>query len=153
MRPDTVSELKSAQPRRGEILAWLIILVVVVVLIAGNAMRATTARADQPVNDLRMKMLAQEAIGTRSFSGGQSVRVMQEITSEARSPEDNVREAIVAGYLEGRAAALSKLTALNDAQSTPETRQDIATLMTMYKAGSGRVHPAEARRLTRRYGY
>lgn len=150
---DTVFELKPARPRRDEILTWLVILVMVALLIAGNTIRARSSTADQPVTDLRMKVLAQEAIGARSLSEGESVVVMKEITSEARSPEDQVRAAILAGYIQGEAAALSRLTALHDAQSTPEVRQDIVTLLTIYKEGLGGLHPGEAERLTRRYGY
>ncbi|HEY2381940.1 MAG TPA: type II CAAX endopeptidase family protein [Terriglobia bacterium] len=154
MRTDAVSELKPApQPRRGQILAWLIILVMVALLIAANAVRAGTSSNEGAVTDLRMKIMAQEAIASRSLSADQGLRVMKEMESEARSPEDKVRVAILSGYLQGKAAALSKLDISPGAQSAPEVTRDLAALHTIYMDGTRALRPGEAGRLIRRYEY
>jgi membrane protease YdiL (CAAX protease family) len=157
---DSTPPMKSASSRGTEVAAWLIILTIVALLVTVNSRRRNAAVADDPLGDLRMKVLAQEVIGARSLGLGtpkraqaQTVRLIQQVDKEARKPEDKVRAAILVGYLQGKPAAQSRLDKLPKAERSPEVNGDIATLRTIYRDGADALAPGEADRLIGRYGY
>jgi membrane protease YdiL (CAAX protease family) len=158
---DTVlAPSKSSSSRKTELLAWLTILIVVLILFAGNARRRARAIDVNPVEDIRMQLLAQQAIALKSVLPGRPAagladparRVIQELDHQAEGAQDQIRVAILVGYLQGTPEALSRLNSMSGIDN-PELKEDVAVLERICLDGRGRLEPGESDRLIRRYGY
>jgi membrane protease YdiL (CAAX protease family) len=146
--------------RKAELLAMLTILIMVFLLVLGNARRGPRAGNANPVEDLRMQLLAQEAIALKSVFPARpaagladpGLRVIQELDLLALGAQDRIRVAILVAYLQGTEPALSRLKAISAAGNS-ELQDDLDVLEQIF---NNRPVPSQSEqfdRLTRRYGY
>lgn len=146
--------------RRSERLAALTILIMVFLLVGGNARRGTRAGQVNPVEDLRIRVLAQEAIALKSILPARpaagladpTLRLIQELDHQALSAPDQIRVAVLVAYLQGSPPALSRLKAISGT-ANPELQDDIVVLEKIFTDLPAPLETAESDRLIRRYGY
>jgi membrane protease YdiL (CAAX protease family) len=158
---DTVSS--SSMPpasRKEEFLAWLIIFVLVLILVAGNTIRRARAGDDNPLNDVRMRLLAQEAIAFKSLLPDRpaagladpTLRVIQEFSRQGNSAGDEIRAAILVAYLQGPPAGSARLSRISGGHDS-ELTDDISVLDQIFHHGPEGLDHGAGDRLIRRYGY
>src|SRR5215831_16858825 len=150
--------------RLGEVAAWLIILAVVSFLVLNNVRRSATNGGPDLINDLQLKMAAQEAVAfkalqTRAGQGSaatinqSNLRLIQVMDSEARTPEAKLRVAIAVGYLQGRDGALRRLDTISHTPGASRIADDVMAVRTIWTAGVEALSPAESARLIQKYDY
>jgi membrane protease YdiL (CAAX protease family) len=150
--------------RLGEIAAWLVILAVVSFLVLNNVRRSATNGGPDLINDLQLKMAAQEAIAFKALQSraGQgsaatinqnNLRLIQLMDSEARAPEAKLRVAIAVGYLQGRDSALGRLNTISHTPGASRIADDVMAVRTIWTDGVQALSPAESARLIKNYDY
>jgi membrane protease YdiL (CAAX protease family) len=106
-----------------------------------------------------MRLLAQEAIGFSSLPPALAQGINQRMPElirllehEAQTPEEKLKVAIVAGYIEPE-SALQRLDTVSAASNSSTIADDVASVRTIYTEGAGALQPANRDRLIQRYGY
>jgi membrane protease YdiL (CAAX protease family) len=150
--------------RLGEVAAWLVILAVVSFLVLNNVRRSATNGGPDLINDLQLKMVAQEAIAFKALPAragqGSAVTInqsnlplIQMMDREARTPEAKLRVAIAVGYLQGRDGALRRLDTLSHTPGAYRIADDVTAVRTIWTDGVQALSPAESARLIQKYDY
>jgi membrane protease YdiL (CAAX protease family) len=155
---DSTNQVVTSSSGRATLAAWLIILACVAFLVVRNA-RSNGNDDDSLTRDVRMKLLAQEAIGFGSLPPALAQGINQRMPElirllehEARTPEEKLKVAIVAGYLQPE-NALQRLDTVSISGNSSTIADDVATVRTIYTEGAGALQPADRDRLSQRYGY
>lgn len=99
-----------------------------------------------------MKSLEKDGGGS-SLVREQMGRLVQQFEADARTPEDKVRIAILAGETLGAEEAIKRLSGITPAKTQPNAIEDIRLVRTIYSSGAEAVLPAERDSLIRRHGY
>jgi membrane protease YdiL (CAAX protease family) len=150
--------------RLREVAAWLVILAVVSFIVLNNVRRNATNNGPDLVNDLQLKMAAQEAIAFKALQSraGQgsaatinqsNVRLIQLMERDARTPEGKLRVAIAVGYLQGRDGALARLDTISQTPGASRVADDLVAVRTIWTDGVQALSPAESARLIHNYDY
>ena len=150
--------------RLGEVAAWLVILAVVSFLVLNNVRRSATNGGPDLINDLQLKLVAQEAIAFKALQSrtGQgsaatidqsNLRLIQLMDGEARTPEAKLRVAIAVGYLQGREGALGRLDTISQTPGASRIADDVMAVRTIWTDGVQALSPAESTRLIQKYDY
>jgi membrane protease YdiL (CAAX protease family) len=150
--------------RVKELTAWLVILGVVSFLVLNNVRRSATSGGPDLINNLQLKMLAQEAIAFKALQSrtGQgsgaainqsNLRLIQAMDSGARTPEAKLRVAIAVGYLQGPEGALGRLDRISQTPGAARIAADVMALRTIWTDGVQALSPAESARLIQTYEY
>jgi membrane protease YdiL (CAAX protease family) len=156
---DSKNHLVTSSAGWTALAASLVIFACVTFLVVRNARSDGSDDEDSLTRDVRMRLLAQEAIGFSSLPPALAQGINQKLPElirllqkEAQTPEEKLKVAIVAGYLEPE-NALQKLDTVSAAGNTSTIADDVATVRTIYTEGFIAVQPADRDRLIQRYGY
>ncbi len=147
----------------GAILCWLLILTLVSVVVYRNAHLQQPGDVQKLMDDQRARLIGLLAVQMKALGADKNSplslqtrdsqdQLIRDMEREARTPEDNVRTAILIGELRGAASALDALGKLAGGGSSPEVIQDVSVLKALYADGPGSLDMAARDRLTDRYG-
>ena len=161
---NTANAREASGNRLGEVAAWLVILAIVSFLVFNNVRRSATNGGPDLVNDLQLKMVAQEAVAFKALQShaGQgsaatinqsNLRLIQVMDSEARTPEAKLRVAIAVGYLQGRDGALGRLDTISQTPGGSRIADDVTAVRTIWTDGVQALSPAVSARLIQKYDY
>src|SRR5262249_39061597 len=114
-----------------------------------------------PVDDVRIRLMAEELIGLRTLArripparlSQNQERIVQQLDQAARSPNDQLHMAVIAGEFLGREEARTRLDALSTRPLAPELSADIETLREIYSGKAAALDPASRVRLSQRQDY
>src|SRR5687767_2271146 len=159
-----ISSVPVVQPtpsRVPALIAWVLILCLAGLIVSANARAGESPATQRVLNDERSRMSAMLAVYMKSLqpdaaASASLVRermsvLIKQMESDARTPNDRIRVAILAGEILGPDEALKRLDGISQA-STAETA-DILVLQAIYGQGSGKVEPEEKADLIQRHGY
>jgi membrane protease YdiL (CAAX protease family) len=144
------------------LIAWFIILGLVGLVAYKNAQQGEAADSEKLLNNERARMVGMLVVQLKAFekdagasalSGQRMESLIAQVEDDARTPEDRIRVAILAGESLGPEAALAKLSRVSDADIEAELANDIRAIRTIYEDGTNALTPAERERLVRRHGY
>jgi membrane protease YdiL (CAAX protease family) len=140
------------------VLAWIVILSIVGFVVYSNIQRTEKTSGNQ-VNDLRMKIAAQEAIGLkyvqRNFNSPPNTldTMLRTLDKSASTPEDAFHVAIVAAEIRGADAALERLNALADKEISSDLAKDVETARQIYMDGIATLDDRSREELTARHDF
>jgi membrane protease YdiL (CAAX protease family) len=164
----TSPELQIAEsppvPRRPllMILCWILILTMVAAAIYRNARVQQPGDVQKLMDDQRARLVGLFAVQLKAFGSEKNSplalqtkdsqdQIIRDMEREARTPEDNVRTAILIGELRGGEAALGALGMVG-AEDSPVVSEEVALLQTLYESGPSSLDAGARDRLTQRYG-
>ena len=140
--------------------AWLLILGVTALIVYANS-NADRIEDSTLLRKATTRFRAMTLIGTVSLqrslatesklTTSEWLTAIRQIEQEARTPEEKLVAAIIAGEVLGQEPALTALADIS-AEGDTELAADIATVRTIYAHGQNTLPPAEQDRLTRRHG-
>jgi membrane protease YdiL (CAAX protease family) len=155
---DSTNQLITSSSSRTALAAWLLILVCAAFLVVRNA-RSDGSDEDSLTRGIRIRLLAQEAIGFSSLPPALAQGINQRMPElirllehESQTPEERLRVAIVAGYIEPE-SALHRLDTVSASSNSSVIADDVATVRKIYTEGAGALEVAHRDRLIQRYGY
>jgi membrane protease YdiL (CAAX protease family) len=146
------------------LLAWAIILGLVAFIFWRNAASPRNEKDGDLVNELQIKIAGEMAMALKSVPSPPGApkppqlaektdALVQQLEEYAKTPENKVRAAIIAGEVIGPDEARKRLTAIEETDSSPDLATDIAALRIIYFRGPGALDAAAQDRLTQRYDY
>ena len=141
---------------RRELIAALVIVAIVVLVVVLNFRATQRIENENPLDEMIIKLLAQEAIGFKSLDARLQDRtglIMRQMDDHAHSRENEVRVAIAAGYLQDKSVALARLEILSKKSDAARVADDVVALRTIYDEGVTALPTASRDRLVQRYGY
>ena len=153
--------VQKAPSRVPSFVAWVLILALAGLIVAANVRAGESPATQKVLNDERSRMSAMLAVYMKSLQSDapastslvreQMSVLIKQMENDARSANDRIRVAILAGETLGAEAALKRLNEISEA-STAETA-DILVLQVIYGQGPGKVDPEEKTDLIQRHGY
>ena len=162
--PDLPIVVPSPISRRplATILCWALILTLVGAVIYRNARAQPPGDVQRLMDDQRARLVGLLAVQVKALGAGKNNplalqtkesqdQLVRDMQREARTPEDDVRTAILIGELQGKEAALSALGKVR-AGGSAALAEDVAVLQTLYEDGPGTLDAAARDRLTQRHG-
>ena len=142
-------------------LAWLSILALAgfVTVRTAQAQRAELARPQ--ADDARIRVMGEQLIGLKTLARSMPAaqvprnqeRLVDELDRAARTPNDRLHVAVIAGELLGARRARTKLDALARTGLDADLAADVESLQTVYAADAAALGPASRARLIQRQGY
>src|SRR5436190_4881523 len=144
--------------RMRAVLAWIVILSVVGFVVYSNIQRNEKTSGIQ-VNDLRLKIAAQEAIGLkyiqRTFNSPSSTLdpLLRTVDKSASTSEEAFQVAIIAGEIRGADAALERLNTLGDKEIPSDLALDVAAVRRIYVDGAAALDDHSRDDLLSRHGF
>jgi len=163
--PELQIAVPPSVPRRplSTIFCWLLILVLLAAVVYRNTRVQPPGDVQKLMDDQRARLVGLLAIQIKALGAGKDNplslqtkqsqdQLVRDMERDARSPEDDVRTAILIGELRGGEAALGALGKLVRDDSSPAVAEDVAELQTLYENDPGSLDPAARDRLTQRYG-
>ena len=140
------------------VLAWIVILSIVGFVVYSNIQRNEKTAGVQ-VNDLRLKIAAQEAIGLKSVQrtfnspAGALDPLLRTLDKSASGPSDAFQVAIIAGEIRGAEAALERLNALEANEIPSDLAQDVSAVRRIYVDGVAALDDRSRDELMSRRGF
>jgi len=110
--------------------------------------RPSTAPATAPATGPATGPATSPASTQSTSAARMETSLLDSVNKAAKSPEDRLRAAIVAGEIAGPEAALSQLDETFD---SPATRDDAEALRALYRGDDGPLEPARREGLVRRH--
>lgn len=156
--------------RRSVLLSWTVVFLAVgFVVLAVNALpqlkpSRKTGAATQPMN-LELRTAARYAVGAHALTKGFGALDSKGATSQpasalldpvdraAKTPEDRIRAATVAGEIEGRDAALSRLASIQVPADAPDLQADVSSLRMIYSGAADELGDIERQPLIDHLGW
>jgi membrane protease YdiL (CAAX protease family) len=152
---------QQAPSRVPGLIAWVLILGLAALIVSATARAGESPATQRIMNDERTRMSAMlavylkslqpDAAASRSLVREQMSVLIKQMESDARTANDKIRVAILAGETLGAEAALKRLDEISEA-STAETA-DILVLQVIYGHVSGKLDPEDKTDLIQRHGY
>jgi membrane protease YdiL (CAAX protease family) len=143
-------------------ISWAVILGLVGLVVYKNARPGDAADNERLLNNERARMVGMLVVqlkavekdaGATRLSGQRMESLIAQIEGDARTPEDRIRVAILAGESLGSDAALAKLSRVSENDIEGELAGDIRSIRTIYEDGADALSAAERESLVRRHGY
>jgi membrane protease YdiL (CAAX protease family) len=141
---------------RSEFISALVIFAIVALVVSLNFRATQKIQDENPLDEFVIKLLAQQAIGFKSFDAKLQDRagvLLRQMDDHAHSRENEIRVAIVAGHLNSKYAALERLDSVSHKSDAARVEPDVAALRTIYNDGVSALPAADRDRLVQRYGY
>jgi membrane protease YdiL (CAAX protease family) len=149
------------------VVAWLVILCCVGFVVYKNrqASEKLAEKEENPTAAVQMKLLARTAMGVKALSARTSTtkpamgvdnnaqEMLKTADEIAKTPEEKLRAAIIAGELKGSAEALRRLRELDASDDSGALKEELAALDSIYTAGPDALDEAGKQRLIEREGY
>jgi membrane protease YdiL (CAAX protease family) len=150
---------QQAHSRVPTLISWVIIFGLAGLIVFGNARAGESPATQRMLNDERARMSAMLAVYLKSLRTDAKTSLVREqmsvlikqMESDARTANDKIRVAILAGETLGADAALKRLDEISEA-GTAETA-DILVLQAIYGQAPGKVDAEEKTDLIQRHGY
>jgi membrane protease YdiL (CAAX protease family) len=133
------------------LLSWFVIAAITTLTAYGYTIRPSIESTE--IRDMANKFRGQFLLSLKGVSSSQSDLVLQQMESEAQTPEDRVAAAIMAAEIEGGRSAMEKLEAIERDSPTPEVAADVEVLQKLYSEDGAALDPGERHHLTQRHGY
>lgn len=154
-------KVMASNTRWPALVAWLVILSLVVFGVYRNARARRADTSEISVDDIRIRVTGEELVGFKMVGSkvgpAQAAplnesqdRMVRQLDEAARSQNDKLHVAIIAGEVLGREQALARLDALG---AESKLAEDIATLRKIYSSNGGALDPAAQDRLIQRHDY
>ena len=146
--------------RVAVLLSWILILGVSGLAVYSSLSAGEPADTQQMMSDERARMVGMLVVQLKAFEKGDAAMLRERIAGliaqleqEARTSEDRIRVAILAGESMGPDAALAKLSEIPAPVDGGEVADDLRSLHTIYEEGPETLAPADTEGLVRRHGY
>lgn len=147
--------------RFSTILAWLIVLGLVGLVVYRNVRAGEAQAYEDLLTNERARMFGMIIVQLKSLEeqGGTSSlvgeidRLIEQMESEANTPEDKVRVAMLSGEVLGTDFARTQLDALSTTSPGEAVEADIRSLFRIYDDGVESLSPEQKERLVSRHGY
>jgi len=141
---------------------WILILSLVAAAIYRNARGQPSGDVQKLMDDQRARLVGLFAVQLKAFSSdknsplaGQTKdsqdQIIRDMERESRTPEDDVRTAILIGELRGGEAAIGALGEVA-AENSSVLSEEVALLQALYANGPASLDVGARNRLTERYG-
>ncbi len=139
-------------------LAWAVILLTVAFIIAIRVMPELRGHAGTESGavgvDLQLEIAAKGAVGAKAMKPETVEPLMPALDRLAKGPGQKLIVAVIAGELQGSAAALQRLDAIEPAGGQDQRLSgDISALRSIYERGPDSLDEADRARLTKNLGY
>jgi membrane protease YdiL (CAAX protease family) len=141
---------------------WVLIVALVAAAIYRNAKTQQPGDVQKLMDNQRARLVGLFAVQLKAFGSGKNSplalqtkdsqdQIIRDMEREARTPEDEIRTAILIGELRGGEAALGAL-AMVGPDNAAAVSEDVAFLQTLYQNGPSSLDAGAQDRLTQRYG-
>jgi membrane protease YdiL (CAAX protease family) len=143
-------------------LSWIIILGMASAIVYANIRSMAAADYQNLLNAERERMVGMIVVQMKSVQkdasgsaliGDRMEQLISQIEEEARTAEDRIRIAILAGEAFGADAALTRLSRIDNTASASEVEDDVRSIQTIYEKGTDALPATDKEDLVRRHGY
>ena len=144
------------------VLSWILVLGLVSLVVYGNARAGESQAAQKMMSDERARMVGMVVVQMKSLDSAAATSaqirermrpLIQQLEGEARTPEDALRIAILAGEALGPTDARTRLSKISGTETNHAAAEDIRSIHTIYDQGAQALSPAAKENLIRRHGY